>query len=341
MTETSTITVRGVARRYGAKAAVQDAGLDLRAGRITCLLGPSGSGKSTLLRLIAGLEPVDAGEIRADDQVLSAPGRTVPPEARDVGLVFQDYALFPHLSVGDNVGFGLRGLPAAERKARVLKALTDVRLNDRAKSWPHSLSGGEQQRVALARTLVREPHTVLLDEPFSGLDAHLKSEVREGLLETLKAAGAAVLLVTHDAGEALMMADDLVLMDGGRVIQSGDPQECWARPASTAAARLLGEVNRLPAHVAGGVAQTPLGQVPAPGLPDGPAALLIRPQDLRPGGEGLETTIETTRFGGHFSEVGARLGDDRVHLHVPGASARPGDVVRIRADLSKATVVPD
>ncbi|HEV2082840.1 MAG TPA: ABC transporter ATP-binding protein [Brevundimonas sp.] len=341
MNETATITARGVTRRYGPKTAVHGADVDLRAGRITCLLGPSGSGKSTLLRLIAGLEPVDAGEIRSGDRVLSATGRTVPPEARDVGLVFQDYALFPHLNVRDNVGFGLRHLPAADRKARVLKALTEVKLADREKSWPHALSGGEQQRVALARTLVREPHTVLLDEPFSGLDAHLKSEVRESLLTTLKTAGAAVLLVTHDAGEALMMADDLVLMDGGRVIQSGDPQACWARPASTAAARLLGEVNRLPAHVSNGVAQTPLGPAPAPGLPDGPAALLIRPQDLTPGADGLETTVETTRFGGHFSEVGARLGDDRVHLHVPGVIARPGDVVKIRADLSKATVVAD
>ena len=341
MTEQATITVRGVTRRYGQKAAVEGADLDLRAGRITCLLGPSGSGKSTLLRLIAGLEPVDAGDIRAGERVLSAPGRTVPPESRDVGLVFQDYALFPHLSVRDNVMFGLGNLPAAERKARAMAALTEVRMADRAKSWPHSLSGGEQQRVALARTLVRRPHTVLLDEPFSGLDAHLKSEVREGLLATLKAAGAAVLLVTHDAGEALMMADDLVLMDGGRVIQSGDPQACWARPASTAAARLLGEVNRLPAVVTAGVATSPLGALPAPGLPDGPAALLIRPQDLTPGAEGLETKVETTRFGGHFSEVGARLGNDMVHLHVPGVIARPGDVVRIQADLSKATVVSD
>lgn len=341
MRDDPTLSARGVTRRYGPKTAVQSAEVDLRAGRITCLLGPSGSGKSTLLRLLAGLEPVDAGQVLAGDRVLSAAGRTVPPEARDVGLVFQDYALFPHLSVRDNVAFGLRDLPRAERRGRVEAALAEVQLADRARSWPHALSGGEQQRVALARTLVRRPHTVLLDEPFSGLDAHLKSEVRESLLGTLKAAGAAVMLVTHDAGEALMMADDLVLMDGGRVIQSGDPQACWTRPASTAAARLLGEVNRLPAVVTAGVASTPLGPVAAPGLPDGRAALLIRPQHLTPGAEGLETTIETTRFGGAFSEVGARLGDDRVHIHVPGAASRPGDVVRIQADLSKAVVVAD
>ncbi len=339
MSSAPTLSARGVTRRYGSKTAVEAADLDLRAGRITCLLGPSGSGKSTLLRLIAGLEPVDAGEVRAGERLLSAPGRTVPPEARDVGLVFQDYALFPHLSAIDNVMFGLSDLPRAERRERALAALQDVKLADRARAWPHALSGGEQQRVALARTLVRRPHTVLLDEPFSGLDAHLKSEVREGLLDTLKAAGAAVLLVTHDAAEALMMADDLVLMDEGRVIQSGDPQACWARPASTAAARLLGEVNSLPARVTGGVAVTALGSTPAPGLPDGPAVLLIRPNDLTPGAEGLETVVETTRFGGHFSEVGARLGDERVHIHVPGVIARPGDVVRIQADLTKATVV--
>jgi len=237
------LTVEGVSRAYGQRRAVIEASLTLEAGKITCLLGPSGSGKSTLLRLIAGLEPVDAGVIRAGDEVLSRPGHTTAPERRGTGLVFQDYALFPHLTVLDNVRFGLTALPRGEQRARAMAALDRVGLADRARDWPHALSGGEQQRVALARSLVREPAAILLDEPFSGLDAHLKAGVRDELTAALRAAGAAVLIVTHDPGEAMMMADRLVLMDGGRVIQSGEPADCHDRPASVAAARLLGEIN--------------------------------------------------------------------------------------------------
>lgn len=333
------VIVEAVSRAYGARRAVVEASLTLEAGKITCLLGPSGSGKSTLLRLIAGLEPVDAGVIRAGDEILSRSGYTVAPERRGTGLVFQDYALFPHLTVVENVRFGLTALPRAEQRTRAMAALERVGLADRARDWPHALSGGEQQRVALARSLVREPAAILLDEPFSGLDAHLKAGVRDDLTAALRAEGAAVLIVTHDAAEALMIADRLVLMEAGRVIQSGEPAECFERPASLAAARLLGEINALPVTVRGGAATTPWGTVPAPGLADGPAWMLLRPQDLTVGGEGPEAAVTTCRFGGRFSEIGADLGGTAVHLHTPGVGPRPGETVRIRAALARACVV--
>jgi len=335
------LTVEAVSRAYGSRRAVVEADLTLEAGKITCLLGPSGSGKSTLLRLIAGLEPVDAGVIRAGDQILSRPGHTVAPERRGTGLVFQDYALFPHLTVLDNVRFGLTALPRGEQRARAMAALERVGLADRARDWPHALSGGEQQRVALARSLVREPAAILLDEPFSGLDAHLKAGVRDDLTAALRAEGAAVLIVTHDAAEALMIADRLVLMDAGRVIQSGEPAECFERPASLAAARLLGEINAVPVTVGRGAAETPWGAAPAPGLDDGPAWLLLRPQDLTVGEEGPEASVTSCRFGGRFSEIGANLSGQALHLHTLGVGPRPGETVRVRADLTRASVVAD
>lgn len=337
--ESAVLTVEAVSRAYGERAAVVEADLTLEAGRITCLLGPSGSGKSTLLRLIAGLEPVDTGLIRAGDQTLSRPGQTVAPERRGIGLVFQDYALFPHLTVLDNVRFGLTALPRAERRVRAMAALERVGLADRARDWPHALSGGEQQRVALARSLVREPASILLDEPFSGLDAHLKAGVRDALTAALRAAGAAVLIVTHDPAEALMIADRLVLMEAGRVIQSGDPADCYANPASVAAARLLGEVNVLPVVVKNGVAATPWGPVPAPASADGPAWLLLRPQDLMVAGEGPQARVLAHRFAGHFSEIAVSLGGQRLHLHAPGVGPREGETVGVRADLARARVV--
>ncbi|WP_296818261.1 ABC transporter ATP-binding protein, partial [Brevundimonas sp.] len=193
----SVIEARGLAKSYGGKPAVQAADLTLEAGRITCLLGPSGCGKSTLLRLIAGLETPDAGVVTAEGQDITRR----PPEARGVGMVFQDYALFPHLRVAANVAFGLNERPANERRSRALALLERVKLAARAEAWPGELSGGEQQRVALVRALAREPRAVLLDEPFSGLDSHLKAEVREATLAALRASNAAVLIVTHDAEE--------------------------------------------------------------------------------------------------------------------------------------------
>jgi iron(III) transport system ATP-binding protein len=337
--ESPLLTVEAVSRSYGPRLAVVEASLALRPGEITALLGASGSGKSTLLRLIAGLEPVDSGEIRLGDTLLSSPGRTLAPEQRGIGLVFQDYALFPHLSVLDNVRFGLRGMARSEQRARAEAALERVGLRDRASAWPHWLSGGEQQRVALARALVRGPEALLLDEPFSGLDAHLKAGVRRDLTETLRAAGTATLIVTHDAGEALMMADRLVLMENGRVIQYGTPGDCYQDPVSVAAARLLGEVNVIPATVEGGIARTPWGPVAAPALEDGPAQLLLRPHDLGLAGGGAGARVTGRGFAGAFSQVEVQLGEQVLQLHLSGPAPSVGETVAVSADMDRARLV--
>lgn len=299
----ATLAARGVSRFYDGRHAVADASLDLQAGRIACLLGPSGCGKSTLLRLIAGLEPVDAGEIHIGGALMSAPGVITPPEARGVGLVFQDFALFPHLSVADNIGFGLKALPAAQRRERVAALLARFHLEALADAWPHTLSGGEQQRVAIARALVRAPSVLLLDEPFSGLDGQLRASVRQSALADLRAAGAAVLIVTHDPEEALLMADDLVLMSAGRILQTGSPEDCYLQPVSLAAARLLGEATDLPASIDKGVAHTAFGSVPAPGMADGAARVMVRSEALCFDPSGAPAEIIAVAFGGSFHSV--------------------------------------
>lgn len=334
------LTVRGATRRFGARLAVDGVDLDLRGGRITALLGASGCGKSTLLRMIAGLEPMDGGSIHAEGQLLADAARSTPPEARGVGLVFQDYALFPHLSVADNVAFGLKDRPRAERRRTALEWLDTVHLADRADAWPHMLSGGEQQRVALVRALARRPHTVLLDEPFSGLDRHLKSEVRQTLMGALRAAGAAVLMVTHDAEEALLMADDLALMDKGRILQTGAPEEAYLQPVSPAAARLLGEAELLAAEVRAGMATTAFGPMPAPGAPDGPAWVMIRPGDAFVSTEGAAATVVDVAFGGPFIEVKVHAAGQTLRLRTTGSPPSIGEAIRVALDADRVRLYP-
>lgn len=334
------LTVDAVSKRYGGKRAVESASLRLEPGRVAALLGPSGCGKSTLLRMIAGLERPDAGSISLDGRVLSAPGIFTPPEARGVGLVFQDFALFPHLNVLSNVAFGLRRGARAERRATALRQLDAVRLADRADAFPHMLSGGEQQRVALARALAPGPAALLLDEPFSGLDAHLKSEVRADLLAALRTAEAAVLVVTHDASEAMLMADDLVLMVAGRVVQSGSPQACYRRPASLEAARLLGDVCVLSGQVSGGAARTAFGDVPAAGLPDGPAQIAVRPEAVILGASGIPARVVAHGFGGAFHDLELEREGQRLRLRLASDPPRVGATVEVRIDATGATVFP-
>ncbi|MBU6371341.1 MAG: ABC transporter ATP-binding protein [Alphaproteobacteria bacterium] len=278
---TAAITIAGVTRRYGARLALDDVSLALPAGRITALLGASGSGKSTLLRLIAGLEPVDAGEIRLGEARVSAPGVTTPPELRRVGMVFQDFALFPHLSAADNVAFGLKDRPKPERRAEAMRLLDLVGLAGRADAFPHMLSGGEQQRVALARALAPRPRALLLDEPFSGLDPGLRAELRETTLTVLREAGATAVFVTHDADEALYVADLLAILKDGRVLQLDTPRAVYDTPACAAAAAALGPINVLRTQVKAGIAQTPFGAIDAAGCADGPADVVVRAEALR------------------------------------------------------------
>lgn len=335
------LQTRRLTKTYGERQAVIEADLTLHQGKITCLLGPSGCGKSTLLRMIAGLEVPDSGEIDAQGRRLSWPHGGVPPEDRGIGLVFQDYALFPHLTALQNVAFGLGDMSRAQRRDRAEAMLAAVQLEGRGGAWPNALSGGEQQRVALARALARGPDILLLDEPFSGLDAHLKGEVRLSLTEALRAAGATVLVVTHDAREALLMADELVLMHAGRIIQSGPPRACYLDPVSPDAARLLGEVNLLAAEVTAGMAQTAYGPLAAPGLSPGPAVVMVRPEGLKLAPEGAPARVSQVRFGGGYHEVQLIADGVRAHMHVSGEPPAEGQAVAIQIDTELARAFPD
>lgn len=242
---TSNLELTGVTRRYGPRAVVDKVTLTLRPGEITALLGGSGAGKSTLLRLVAGLEPLEAGTIQLGSHVLSEPGRTLAPEKRRIGLIFQDFALFPHLTAARNVGFGLKHLPREVAAERIKHWIDMLGLSDRSEAYPHELSGGEQQRVAIARALAPEPDAILMDEPFSGLDPALSGSVRDAALSAVRAANIPALMVTHDPAEALENADSIAILSEGRLLQCGAADDVYRRPASLAAARALGSVNVL------------------------------------------------------------------------------------------------
>ena len=321
------LSARSVSRRFGRVAALSEASLDLAPGEIAALIGPSGSGKSTLLRVMAGLEPVDAGEVLEADRVVSAPGRLVPAERRQIGLVFQDFALFPHLDARANVAFGLRG--RADAAAEAVRWLELVGLGHRAGAYPHQLSGGEQQRVALARALAPRPGALLLDEPFSGLDPHLRADLQESTLAALRASGTSALVVSHDTDEALAIADRVAVMERGRVAQAGPPSQVHDNPASLAVARALGPICTLPGDADGRLARTPLG-VFATAL-TGKVTLAARPEAiaLLPEPDGAFTVTAIRGVGLHRT-VHLTDGVHRlvafVDLHLvpePGSRVRP------------------
>jgi iron(III) transport system ATP-binding protein len=267
---------------------LHDINLAIRPGEIFCLLGPSGCGKTTSLRLAAGLEECQSGRVLINGKVVSDGRIHVPPEQRGVGLVFQDTALFPHLSVADNVAFGLGRLSESERRTRVAEMLHQVGMGGYGDAYPHVLSGGQQQRVALARALVPHPRLVLLDEPFSGLDAQLRSMIREEMLSVLKTHGATVLVVTHDPEEAMYVGDRIAVMNTGRVEQVGSPDDLYCHPVNPFVTRFFSSTNHFAGVVAGGRVATPFGPIPAPdGMIDGTKVeVLIRPEALRVDPEG-------------------------------------------------------
>jgi iron(III) transport system ATP-binding protein len=267
--------------RYGDVTAVEDASLVLQPGDIGCLLGPSGCGKTTLLRAIAGFEPISGGRITLRGVTLSTTRRQLPPERRRVGMVFQDFALFPHLSVRDNIGFGLAALPRNERRERVESLLQLVALSEYADAWPHELSGGQQQRVALARALAPKPDILLLDEPFSSLDTELRTLLAADIRELLKHSAITALLVTHDQHEAFAMADQITLLNQGRVAQTGSPHELYHHPANTFVAAFIGEGSIISAKMAGDGGLAPL-TTGTTGEQDSASSqqILVRPGDI-------------------------------------------------------------
>lgn len=273
---------RHVYKSYQGKTVVADLCLDLVAGEILAVVGPSGCGKTTTLRLIAGFERPEQGEIRMHGQPLVAPGVFIPPEKRRIGMVFQDYALFPHLNVFENIAFGLKGWPEPQVQRRVEDLLALVGLHGMARRFPHQLSGGEQQRVALARALAPQPQVLLLDEPFSSLDADLRLKLRVDVRAVLKGLGVAALFVTHDQEEALFMGDRLVVMNRGHVQQIGTPEAIFARPANRFVAEFMGNACFLPARVTTEGIQTELGMVrqAVPWPPGTRIDLAVRADDI-------------------------------------------------------------
>ncbi|MHB9286217.1 ABC transporter ATP-binding protein [Halobacteriales archaeon Cl-PHB] len=285
--EQPVLELTDVTRSYARETAVDDLSVAVRDGELLTLLGPSGCGKTTTLRLIAGLEAPTTGTITIGDATVAGPGTATPPEERDVGLVFQDFALFPHLSVAENVAFGLRDWPADERDDRVDDLLELVDLADHRDKAPSQLSGGQQQRVALARSLAPEPDVLLLDEPFSNLDVRLRVEMREEVRRILKEAGVTAVSVTHDQEEALSISDRVAIMNDGTIEQIGTPEEVFENPRSRFVASFLGRASFLPGRVRGDVVETSLGTLSTDQL-HGPVEaydgakidVLVRPDDL-------------------------------------------------------------
>ncbi|HYD32495.1 MAG TPA: ABC transporter ATP-binding protein [Azospirillaceae bacterium] len=348
------LSIEHVSHAYDTREILHDVSLSVAPGEVVCLLGPSGCGKTTLLRLAAGLEPVQRGRMVLDGVEVAVPGRQLPPERREVGFVFQDFALFPHLTVLENVGFGIRNASGEAKRARALEMLARIGMDSRADSYPHMLSGGQQQRVALARALAPGPRLVLLDEPFSGLDARLRERLRDDALHMLKSAQVMALMVTHDAEEAMFMGDRIAVMDAGRILQLDRPEELYFRPTCTFVAEFFGEVNRLPGVIRETAALTPLGRVEAA---DGHAAgasveVLVRPEGLllldptESAADGLPSArVVAARMLGRSSLVHLSLEGEGapVHLHarlpdchVPATGTR----VAVRLDQRLAFVFP-
>lgn len=299
------LQLNSVGRTYTGSpvAAVRDVSFDVAAGELLSILGPSGCGKTTLLRLIAGFEPADSGTISIGGRLVHDTGRriTVPPEKRNTGFVFQDHVLFPHLNVLDNVMFGLAGRPYGERLERAMKMLDLVGMRVFAQRAPQQLSGGQQQRVALARALAPEPEVVLLDEPFSSLDAGLRASTRAEVRDILRATGTTALLVTHDQEEALGFADRLLLMRAGSIEQQGAPEDVYREPVSSFSALFLGGTNLIRGEASGMTARTWLGELELTKEASGQVLLSVRPEQLSfaAAGAGGRVRVTSRVFHGH------------------------------------------
>ncbi|MFO7764124.1 MAG: ABC transporter ATP-binding protein [Wenzhouxiangellaceae bacterium] len=352
--DSAMLYMEDICHDFGTLRAVDHVTLDVQRGEVVCLLGPSGCGKSTLLRVAASLEELQHGRVMIGGEDMRTPsGRNVPPERRNVGLMFQDAALFPHLTVLENVMFGLDRLPSRQRKATALEFLEKLGMGEQAARYPHLLSGGQQQRVALARALAPGPGLMLLDEPFSALDARLRDRIRDDTLHLLKSAGAGTLLVTHDPEEAMFMADRIALMKDGRILQMDKPQNLYCRPADPFVATFFGDVNRMEGKVEGGQVDTPLGKVDAQGLGEGEKALvLVRPEAVRvvvvsePSSTHRDTHVIMSRLLGRSSLVHICVHDRKnreYHLHstMPGVFLpRENQRVELHVDPSQVFVFP-
>ena len=275
---------------------IRNISFDVKEGELVCLLGPSGCGKTTTLRLIAGLETPDSGTVSINGDNVSTNSFVLPPYKRDIGFLFQDFALFPHLTVKDNVAYGLKHLSKAEAQIRTTDMLGQIRLENHSEKYPHMLSGGEQQRVALARALAPEPSLLLMDEPFSGLDTSLREKIREETLQILKERGVTTVLVTHDPEEAMLIADRIVLMNDGNIVQCGTPSDIYQKPTNIFSAEFFGNINKVDGEVEGSKISTDIGTFSNKNFPSGSKVdVLIRQDGIR-----ISPDIESSSFNGNL-----------------------------------------
>lgn len=342
------IQLESVTKDYDDAGALNGIDLDIKPGELVCLLGPSGCGKTTLLRIVSGIERPTTGRVLINELEVAGPNRFVPPESRGVGLMFQDFALFPHLSVLENVAFGLKSLPR-EEALRASRAILDrVGLLHAASQYPSVLSGGQQQRVALARAIVPRPAVMLMDEPFSGLDVQLREAMQEETLALLRETRATSLIVTHHPEEAMRMGDRIVVLRKGRVVQTGKAEELYRSPADLFVARLFSEINELPAKVVSGRVATPAGSFPASGLPEGAQAVVcLRERGLTVtagnGSGGIAGRVLSAKFLGDSArlDVGVTGFEQPLKARVAEKDALPrGTEVRVGVDPAGVLVFP-
>ncbi len=351
----SMLRIKNVSHAFNDRVVARNVSLAVEPGELVCLLGPSGCGKTTLLRLAAGLETLQKGQIFIDGHIAAdaGTGLHLAPEKRGVGLMFQDYALFPHLTLQENITFGLDKL-TGKRRGWVETALKRIGMAESAGAYPHTLSGGQQQRAALLRAIAPSPRVLLLDEPFSGLDITLRVQVREQTLDLLRETGIATLMVTHDPEEAMFMADRILIMNEGRIVQAGTPLETYNHPDNAFVAALFGPVNRITGTVENGMVDTPLGVFEAKGMADGDKAeILIRPEGihLAPAGEQAPgepvAKVDFARLLGRSSHVRLHCSrevhgkDVYLEARIPGIFLpESGTPVLVKVDSRQAFVFP-
>jgi iron(III) transport system ATP-binding protein len=342
------IVVEHVSHSFGGIPVLKDISLEVGSREILTLLGPSGCGKTTMLRLLAGLEELQEGRIIVDGKILADTVVNVPPEERSVSLLFQDFALFPHLTVIENVIFGLQNWPSSERRARALHVLDQVGMTDYADIYPHQLSGGQQQRVALARARGPRPRIMLMDEPFSNLDTTLRRQVRDIVLWVLQNSVSATVMVTHDSEEAMFMSDRIAVVNEGRIVQIGAPEELYKNPVNSFVLGMFGEVNRMEGRVMDGHVETPVGRVCAPNLPEGcPAEVLVRAEGLQLSAESdYLGKVVTSRMLGRATMLHLDLDSpdsEPLHLHArlrDDIRMKINDTVGLRLDDQHVFVFP-
>ncbi len=334
------VVLTDITKTYGSHVALRSFELSIRPGEFVALLGPSGSGKTTVLRALAGLESVDSGSISIDGQDVTGQ----PTNKRDMGMVFQSYSLFPHLTAEQNIEFGLRmrKIAGPARRHRAAEALAMVGLADHAGRYAHELSGGQQQRVALARALVTRPKVLLLDEPLSALDAKVRVQLREEIRRIQTELGITTLFVTHDQEEALAVADRVAVMQSGVIEQIGTPEELYRNPVSPFVAEFIGLSNRVPGVVSAGSVEVFGQRLPLiqPDTADGPVRVLLRPEDVQLAATGIPGTVVSTSFLGSLRRTRVRLGDDTLISvqHTVWENPAPGTAVQLALNGAPVSV---